>query len=196
MLRRLCHFVPLAQIAQAIWSGDALFGTDGSVSSDHGTYAFVILINLNDKEPLLAATLGCHMPDNAKLLDMDSHRPEAAALYAALIFTRKLLEEHPCPTPIINPPSIQYVLDNKSVMQDLDWEFSLSSSVFDFLKADYNIQQGIYSTIAKLPISPQIGWVKGHQDTSFLGIISLLKRKLTATPTASAPSPTLSAPFQ
>jgi len=62
-------------------------------------------------------------------------------------------------------PAPRYVLDNKSVaINDQDWTFDCRTSVYDFLKADYDIQQGINTMIYHLPVAPSIGWVKGHQD--------------------------------
>lgn len=97
MLRGLRTYRPLPEIAAALHTGDAIFGTDGSAANDHGTYAFVLLINIDEPEPTLAVRLGGNMPDIAEYLDMDSHRPEAAALYAALVFTRKILDDFPPP---------------------------------------------------------------------------------------------------
>jgi hypothetical protein len=56
------------------------------------------------------------------------------------------------------------VLDNESVTTDIDWEYSIETSVYDYLKADYNILQGIQSVTQELAIKPMIKWVKGHQD--------------------------------
>jgi hypothetical protein len=70
--------------------------------NEHGTYSFVILINLQQPEPTLAATLGGHMPDIVMHLNMDSHQPEAAALFAALTYTQQLLTMYPCP-PTVTP---------------------------------------------------------------------------------------------
>ena len=53
MLHNFEHSVPLQEIADAIWKGDAYVGTDGSAANDSGTYAFVILINLKSDEPTI-----------------------------------------------------------------------------------------------------------------------------------------------
>jgi hypothetical protein len=36
--------------------------------------------------------------------------------------------------------------------------------VFDYLKSDYDILQGIQCEIETLPIASKVSWVKGHQD--------------------------------
>jgi hypothetical protein len=50
------------------------------------------------------------------------------------------------------------------VIDDLEWTFDLQTSVYDFLKSDYDILQAINHEIAQAPIRPNIRWVKGHQD--------------------------------
>jgi hypothetical protein len=37
-------------VAEAIWSGKAMIGTDGSAANDHGTYSFVILMKQSNVE--------------------------------------------------------------------------------------------------------------------------------------------------
>lgn len=63
----------LQEIAEAIWSGDALVGTDGSAANDNGTYSFVILTNLQNESPTIALKCEGHLPALAEFLDMDSH---------------------------------------------------------------------------------------------------------------------------
>jgi hypothetical protein len=97
---------------------------------------------------------------------MDSHQPEAAALYASLCFA--------CPTTtpptLMGPhtgttPRLQFVLDNKSIAEDdLSWDYNSMTSIFDFLKSNYDILQGIKHQITDLPIAPNISWVREHQD--------------------------------
>ena len=65
------------------------------IAYDSGTYAFVILINLKSDEPTIAVHCGGNMPNPAEFIDMDSHRPESAALYAALCFVQELLARFP-----------------------------------------------------------------------------------------------------
>jgi hypothetical protein len=96
---------------------------------------------------------------------MDSHHPEAAALYASLCFVRLLLLKYPRGPTTRLIPRLHFVLDNKSVADDdLKWEFEDSTSVFNYLKSDYDLLQGIQREICNLPIASNISWVKGHQD--------------------------------
>ena len=166
MLHNFAYTVPLQEIADAIWKGDAYIGTDGSTANDHGTYAFVILFHLHQAEPTIAVKCSGNMPDIAKFLDMDSHQPESAALFAALCFTCKLLHQFPRPPLTGILPNLRICLDNKSVADnDLEWTFNdMNTPVFDFLKADYDILQGILQVINELPLPTMVHWVKGHQD--------------------------------
>jgi len=97
MLDYVQYRVPKEDLAMALWAGDTIIGTDGSIKNGHGTYAFVIIILVNDDEPILACRLGGHMPMLAEYLDMDSHRPEAAALFAAHTFLGSFLLDYPQP---------------------------------------------------------------------------------------------------
>jgi hypothetical protein len=47
---------------------------------------------------------------------------------------------------------------------DLEWTFGQETTVFDYLKSDYDLLQGIQQQIKTLPITSHIKWVKGHQD--------------------------------
>jgi hypothetical protein len=101
----------------------------------------------------------------AKYIDMDSHCPEGAALYASLCFVRQLLIEYPCGPDTGNIPCLHFVLDNNSVADDdLKWTFNSETSVYDFLKSDYDILQGIQYQCVNLPIASTVTWVRGHQD--------------------------------
>ena len=92
MLHNFEYTIPLQEIADAIWKGDTYIGTDGSAANNHGTYAFVILIHLQQTEPIIAFKCGGNMPNLAKFLDMDSHHPESAALFTALCSIQTLLQ--------------------------------------------------------------------------------------------------------
>ena len=50
--------VPLSDVADAIWRGNAIVGTDGSAANDHGTYSFVILTDTHTDSPQLAVRCG------------------------------------------------------------------------------------------------------------------------------------------
>jgi hypothetical protein len=159
------RYVPYRRIAVAIWLGQAIVGTDGSASNDNSTYAFVILIDTEEESPTIAFCCGGNLPVLAEYLDMDSHRPEAAALYAALCFIQLLLCNYPR-GPLTGPPlNLPFILDNKSVAEDdLKWHYGDSTAVFNYLKFDYDLLQGIQREISNLPIPSSVSWVKGHQD--------------------------------
>jgi len=95
MLRGTRFHVPTQVLANALWNGDAIIGTDGSVLDEQGSYAFIILINLHQVEPTLAVRSGGWMSPTAEFIDLDSHRPEAAALYAAQMFLQCFLRKFP-----------------------------------------------------------------------------------------------------
>jgi hypothetical protein len=62
-------------------------------------------------------------------------------------------------------PQLHFVLNNKIVaIDDLEWTFNNDTSVYTYLKANYDILQGIQHEIANLPIASSVEWVKGHQD--------------------------------
>jgi hypothetical protein len=51
MLHGYQHTVPLSEVADMIWCGNAIVGSDGSAANDHGTYSFVILIDTHTDSP-------------------------------------------------------------------------------------------------------------------------------------------------
>lgn len=157
--------VDIVEVAYALWTGDAIITTDGSVQNDNGTYGIAILIHLSSPEPTLAVRLGGHIPALAEFLDMDSHRPEAAALLVSMFLVGTIMTQCPQPIgPMPNNVNLRFYLDNKSVTTDIDWHFNEESSVFDYLKADYDIVQGIQKLQSNLPLPASVSWVKGHQD--------------------------------
>jgi hypothetical protein len=165
MFRGRRRYVPYRDIAEAIWKGKAIVGTDGLASNDNGTYSFVILIDTDAKPPTVAFKCGGNLPPLAEYLDMDSHRPEAAALYTALCFTRLLLQDYPRDPATGTPPRLPFVLDNISVAEDdLKWQYGNNTAVFNYLMSDYDLLQGIQCEISNLPIRSSVSWVKGHQD--------------------------------
>jgi hypothetical protein len=95
----------------------------------------------------------------------DSHHPEGAALFSALCFVCLLLTKYPRGPITGVVPKLQFVLDNKSVAEDdLEWTYGQETSVFYYLKSDYDLLQGIQCEIQTLPIASKGSWVKGHQD--------------------------------
>ena len=47
---------------------------------------------------------------------------------------------------------VEFCLDNKSVTTDIEWTYAADISVYDYLKMDYNIVQGIQTLKHHLPI--------------------------------------------
>jgi hypothetical protein len=66
-----------------------------------------------------------------------------AALFAALVLICRLLTENPIDPESQPAKSVKYFLDNKSVIDDLEWPFDEQTSIFDYLKADFDILHGI-----------------------------------------------------
>jgi hypothetical protein len=129
----------------------------------------VILTEVDQPSPTVAVKCGGNLPNLAEYIDMDSHQPEGAALFAALCFVRLLLTKYPRGPTTGVVPSLSFVLDNKSVAEDdLEWTYGQETSVFDYLKSDYDLLQGIQREINTLPISSRVTWVKGHQDRNKL----------------------------
>jgi hypothetical protein len=140
MLHDYQHFLPLRDIADAIWQGYAIVGSNGSAANDNGTYGFSILTNILDGPPTVALKCGGYLPTLADYIDMDSHHPEGAGLYAALCFVHLLLLDHPRGPLTRTISRLHFVLDNKSVaIDDLEWTFNNDISVYTYLKADYDI---------------------------------------------------------
>jgi hypothetical protein len=54
MLQGYQRKTSLWEIAESIWRGNAIVGTDGSAANDHGTYSFIILTNIANKSPTLS----------------------------------------------------------------------------------------------------------------------------------------------
>jgi hypothetical protein len=165
MLRGYQRTTSLQEIAESIWQGNAIVGTNGSAANDHGTYSFVILTDIANESPTLSVKCGGNLPNLAEYIDMDSHHPEGAALFSALYFVHLLLTKYPRGPITGVVPMLQFVLDNKSVAEDdLEWTYGQETSVFDYLKSDYDLLQGFQREIETLPIASKVSWVKGHQD--------------------------------
>jgi hypothetical protein len=81
-------------VAESIWQGDAIVGTYGSAANDHGTYSFVILTNIASEPPTVSVKCRGNLPNLAEYINMDSHHPEAAALFSTLCFVRLLLTKY------------------------------------------------------------------------------------------------------
>ncbi len=80
-------------------------------------------------------------------------------------FVWLLLADHPQGPWTHITPQLHFVLENKSVaVDDLEWTFGNDTSVYDYLKSDYDILQGIQHEIANLAITWSVICVKGPQD--------------------------------
>jgi hypothetical protein len=150
-------------VAQAIWEGQAILGTDGSVRADVATYAWVLAVNKDGIEANVKG--GGLLPRSAQYMQPYSKRPEAAALYASLIWIRDLLRRYPdaCRDEQ-NPPTLPIPVDNKAVIDDIHQTINDLTPTFRLLSPDYDIIQATRQLIAKLPINIDIFHVKSHQD--------------------------------
>ena len=98
-------------IAQAIWDGQAILATDGSVQNDTTTYAWIISTT-NDMISQ-DITGGGLLPPSMPLNLHASKHPEAAALYAALTWIAILLAQHPNHTSTAGTtPALPIPIDN------------------------------------------------------------------------------------
>ena len=155
--------IPYAEIAQAIWDGQAIMGTDGSVHGDTATYSWVISVNsLN----IMADVTGSgFLPPTAQYMAPYSKRPEAAALFAGLSWILNLLKAHPDTNPDNDtPPLLPIPVDNEGVVKDIHRTINDQIPTFHLLSPDYNILQAIRSLLDTLPIITNIFHVKSHQD--------------------------------
>jgi hypothetical protein len=124
MLRGYQRTTSLREIAESIWQGNAIVGTNGSAANDHGTYSFVILTDIANKSITLSVKCGGNLPNLAEYIDMDSHHPEGAALFSALCFVHLLLTKYPRGPITGVVPKLQFVLDNKRLAEDdLEWTY-------------------------------------------------------------------------
>jgi hypothetical protein len=165
MLRGYQRMTSLQEIAESIWQGNTIVGTNGSAANDHGTYSFVILTNIANESPMLSVKCGGNLPNLAEYIDMNSHHPKRVALISALCIVCLLLTKYPRGPTTGVVPKLQFVLDSKSIAEDdLEWTYSQETSVFDYLKSDYTLLQGIQREIETLCMASKVSWVKGHQD--------------------------------
>ena len=105
----------LTTTAQAIWDGQAILATDGSVKDNMATYAWIIS-NSNDEVKQDIASGGL-LPPSAPYAHHASKRPEAAALYATLKWIEHLLNTYPDTTSdASNTPALPIPIDNLSVI--------------------------------------------------------------------------------
>jgi len=161
MNRGVITHVPRAKVAKAIWEGKAMMGSDGSVTGSLATYSFVISISQTSVAPDVEG--GGFLPPTAKYMDPYSKRPEAAALFAGLIWIKNLLEEYPNHTDN-EPTPLPIPVDNQAVIADVHRVFNQQSSTYAHISSDFDILQAIRTTIENLPIRTNIAHVSSHQD--------------------------------
>ena len=83
--------IPHLIIAQAIWDGLAILGTDGSVKNETATYSWILSTTTDTINPDVIG--GGLLPPPATYTDHYSKRPEAAALFAGLSWIYDLLKQ-------------------------------------------------------------------------------------------------------
>jgi hypothetical protein len=161
MNRKVVQNVKLAEIAEAIWEGKAIMGTDGSVRDPTATYSFVISISRTDVQTNVRG--GGFLPPTAQYLDPSSKCPEAAALLAGLTWIQNLLRKFPNHTET-HPPPLQIPVDNEGVVKDVHRTINEQTLTYDLLSPAYDILQAIRTILIDLPIRTEIAHVCGHQD--------------------------------
>jgi hypothetical protein len=157
------HNTSLPITAQAIWDGQAILATDGSVKDSKATYAWIISTNNDQITPDIQG--GGILPLSAQYAKHASKRPEAAALYAALQWISTLLRRYPDNTTDAgDTPALPIPIDNKSVIDDIHRPINELTPTFQLLTPDFDIIQAIRQLINDLPITVDIFHVKSHQD--------------------------------
>jgi hypothetical protein len=155
--------MPEMIVAQAIWDGQAIMGTDGSVKDDITTYSWII----STMTETIGADVkgGGFLPPTAQYLDHYSKCPEAAALFAGLSYVHDLLQCYPDMNNNNDPTSpFPIPVDNKSVITDIHHTVNDLTPTFHLLSPDYDILQATRSVILALPMPINIFHVKSHQD--------------------------------
>ena len=154
---------PLPLTAHAIWNGQAILATDGSVKDRRATYAWILSTTHDNVE--LDITSGDLIHLSAPYARHTLKRPDAAALYAALTWIMDLLHKYPDDTSQVGEtPALPIPVDNKLVINDIQCPINALTPTFQMLTPDYDIIQAIHTTISKLPIKVDIFHVKAHQD--------------------------------
>jgi hypothetical protein len=129
-------------------------------------YSFVILTNITRESPTVSVRCRCNLLNLAEYIEMDSHCPEAAALFSALCFVwltpldKVLARSYHWQCTTITLCSWQQKRHRRWPWVDI-WQ---ETSAFDYLKSDYDLLQGIQRELESLPIASNVKWVEGHQD--------------------------------
>ena len=156
------HTTSPTMIAQAIWDGQAILATDGSIHNDNATYAWII--STTNDTINQDVTGGGLLPPSTPLTHHASKCPKAAALYAALTWIDILLAQHPDNTSNAGTTPVLLIPVDQSVIDDIICPITDLSPTFLMLTPDFNIIQAICEMINKLPIPVDIFHVKSHQD--------------------------------
>jgi hypothetical protein len=86
MLQGYQSTIPLQQVADAIWSGDAIIGTNGSAANNHGTFSFIILTDVDNKTPTAAVKCGvtCQILQNMSTWTHTAPKEQLFSWHSAL----------------------------------------------------------------------------------------------------------------
>jgi hypothetical protein len=95
-------------MAQAIWNGHAIMGTDGSVKEGKATYSWVISTSMT--EIRMDDCCGGYLPPPAQYMEHYSKWPEAAAIYAGLTWINDLLQQFSDSNPTSSPTPVLTML--------------------------------------------------------------------------------------
>jgi hypothetical protein len=163
MHRGIQTSVFLATIAEALWAGQAVLGTDDSVIKQKATYSWILSTTL---DVIVAdAHGGGFLPLPARYTEHSLKRPEGAAIYAGLHWTSQLLRQFPCTHPRVGQtPALPVYANNNDLLKDLKQNLEDQTPTFVHLCLDHDIIQGICTLFAQLPINTVFSDVKGHQD--------------------------------
>ena len=155
--------VPLAQIAEALWNGQAVLGTDGSVIGQKATYSWIL--STTSDVIVADARGGGFLPPPARYTEYSSKRPEGAAIYAGLHWISQLLRQFPRTHPQVGQtPALPVYADNNAVLKDLKRNLEDQTPTFAYLCPDHDIIQGIRTLRTQLPFDTRFSHVKSHQD--------------------------------
>ena len=136
--------------AQAIWDGQAILTTHGSVKNGTVTYAWILSTTNDNIKPDISS--GSLLHPSAPYSHHASKRLEAAALYAALTWIMDILHKYPNNTSHAgDTPALPIPVDNKSVIDDIHRPITNFTPTFQLLTPNYDIIQAICTRSANYP---------------------------------------------
>ena len=162
MLCRTQHSTLINIAAQAIWDGQAILATDGSVKDNIATYAWV-LSTTND---IISQDItgGGLLPPSALYANHASKCLEAAALHATLQWIDLILKKYPDTTTCAgDSPPLPIPIDNQLVIDNIQRPIEETTPIYHTMSPNYNIIQAICKLILTLPIKLDIFHIKGYQ---------------------------------